>query len=182
MVNSKLFHLLAICVGGILLSGCVTAEKYKAEKARSLNFQRLLAQEEKRTGELDAELRRVKQENSELMSRNDELTNEVQAARSELDRVQEEVAMREAERQRRQARTELSDTNDSIPEAAPMATSIAESIVADAGSPRYHVVVSGDTLFRLGRQYGVSVNQIREWNGLTDDLIVVDQQLIVGYE
>jgi septal ring factor EnvC (AmiA/AmiB activator) len=181
MTNRKLLHLLAICVGGMLLSGCVMAEKYKAEKARSLNFQRLLAQEEKRTGELDAELRRVKQENSELMSRNDEMANEVQAARSELDRVREEVAMREAERQRRQARTELRDT-DSIPRAAPTATSIAESIVADAGSPRYHVVVSGDTLFRLGRQYGVSVNQIREWNGLTDNLIVVDHMLIVGYE
>ena len=35
------------------------AEKYDAEKARSLNFQRLLAQEEKRTGELDSEVKRT---------------------------------------------------------------------------------------------------------------------------
>jgi hypothetical protein len=45
--------------------GCVMTEKYEAEKARALNFQRLLAQEEKRTGELDSELKRVKPEHLE---------------------------------------------------------------------------------------------------------------------
>ena len=34
-----------IMAGTLVLSGCVMAEKYEAEKARSLNFQRLLAQE-----------------------------------------------------------------------------------------------------------------------------------------
>ena len=42
---------------GLNLSGCVMSEKYEAEKARSLNFQRLLAQEEKRSAELDSEVK-----------------------------------------------------------------------------------------------------------------------------
>ena len=54
------FRIVTIICGGLLLSGCVMAEKYDAEKARSLNFQRLLAQEEKRTGELDSEAKRSK--------------------------------------------------------------------------------------------------------------------------
>ena len=52
------YLIITIICGGLLLSGCVMAEKYDAEKARSLNFQRLRAQEEKRTGELDSEVKR----------------------------------------------------------------------------------------------------------------------------
>ena len=49
----KIISLGILLCGGWLVSGCVVLEeKYNAEKARSLNFQRLLTQEEKRTAEL----------------------------------------------------------------------------------------------------------------------------------
>ena len=60
MTISKQVSLSTVILGTFLLMGCVMTEKYEAEKARGLNFQRLLAQEEKRTGELDNELKRVK--------------------------------------------------------------------------------------------------------------------------
>src|SRR6185436_19766643 len=67
---------------GVLANGCVVLEeKYNAEKARSLNFQRLLAQEEKRTAELDSEVRRTKNELMEYEARNRELTAQLQASR-----------------------------------------------------------------------------------------------------
>lgn len=48
MGKTALFGILLF--GGTVMSGCVVLEeKFNAEKARSLNFQRLLAQEEKRT-------------------------------------------------------------------------------------------------------------------------------------
>ena len=50
----------------ILPSGCVSSEKLKAEKVRSLNFQRLLAQEEKRANTLDAQLAQKDKEIDEL--------------------------------------------------------------------------------------------------------------------
>ncbi len=90
------YRIVTVICGGLLLSGCVMAEKYDAEKARSLNFQRLLAQEEKRTGELDSEVKRSKNELMEYEARNRELTAQLQASRDQLSRVQEESeAMKE---------------------------------------------------------------------------------------
>ncbi len=82
---------LVLC-GTMLLSGCVVLEeKYNAEKARSLNFQRLLAQEEKRTAELDSEAKRTKKELAEFEARNRELAAQVQSAREQMGRLQEET-------------------------------------------------------------------------------------------
>jgi len=82
---------LVLC-GAMLLSGCVVLEeKYNAEKARSLNFQRLLAQEEKRTAELDSEAKRTKKELAEFEARNRELAAQVQSAREQMGRLQEET-------------------------------------------------------------------------------------------
>ena len=52
-----MFYAAIICLLGIVLAaGCVSSEKLQAEKIRGLNFQRLLAQEEKRANTLDAQL------------------------------------------------------------------------------------------------------------------------------
>lgn len=42
-----------------------------------------------------------------------------------------------------------------------------------------HTIVSGDTLWDLGNTFGVSVQELMEWNQLTSDLIFVNQELIV---
>jgi N-acetylmuramoyl-L-alanine amidase/LysM domain len=47
------------------------------------------------------------------------------------------------------------------------------------GVPSAHVVAAGDTLWALSRRYGVTVDQLRRWNDLTSDLIVVGQVLRV---
>lgn len=102
------YRIVTIVCGGLLLGGCVMAEKYDAEKARSLNFQRLLAQEEKRTGELDSEVKRSKNELMEYEARNRELTAQVQAARDQMARVQEEAeAMKESALLERKAKADL---------------------------------------------------------------------------
>lgn len=86
-----------LILGSLGLSGCVMSEKYEAEKARSLNFQRLLAQEEKRSAELDAEVKRSKRELSEYEARNRELGAQVEAVRQQAAQIQEEAqTMKEA--------------------------------------------------------------------------------------
>jgi LysM repeat protein len=47
--------------------------------------------------------------------------------------------------------------------------------------PIYHAVKSGETVFRLARNYRVRQEQVRKWNNLQDDKIEVGQKLIVGY-
>ncbi len=43
-----------------------------------------------------------------------------------------------------------------------------------------HTVRQGETLFSISRQYEVTVDQIRQWNGLRNNVISVGQELIVG--
>ncbi|WP_447597879.1 LysM peptidoglycan-binding domain-containing protein [Nitrospira sp. Nam80] len=99
----------SLVIMSILLStGCVMSEKYEAEKARSLNFQRLLAQEEKRTAELDSEVKRAKRELSEMEARNRELGAQVDAVRQQAAQIQEEAeAMKEAAMLERKAREDM---------------------------------------------------------------------------
>ena len=86
-------------------TGCVMKEEYEAQKARSLNFQRLLAQEEKRTGELDSELKQTKRQAIEFEAKNREMNAQVKAMQEQVAKFQQdaetfrEMAMREKERE-----------------------------------------------------------------------------------
>jgi LysM repeat protein len=191
------YRVVTIICGGLLLSGCVMAEKYDAATARSLNFQRLLAQEEKRTGELDSEVKRSKNELMEYEARNRELTAQVQAVREQMARVQEEAeAMKESALLERKAKADMKraltpmrkalpvepmpDTSAlGIDQAVPGPT---ESLLGSTRSPTVHVVKPGETLYRISRRYGVMVDKVRKWNKLPDDIIEVGQKLIVGQE
>ena len=199
------YRIVTIICGGLLLSGCVMAEKYDAEKARSLNFQRLLAQEEKRTGELDSEVKRSKNELMEYEARNRELTAQVQAVREQMARVQEEAeAMKESALLERKAKAdmkraltpmrkalpvepmpdtvELSASALGIAPEVPAVPGPTDSLLGSMRSPTVHVVKPGETLYRISRRYGVTVDKVRKWNKLPDDIIEVGQRLIVGQE
>jgi len=43
-----------------------------------------------------------------------------------------------------------------------------------------HVVQAGETLFAIGRTYGVSADQIMEWNGMTSPALTIGQKLSIG--
>jgi len=199
------YRIVTIICGGLLLSGCVMAEKYDAEKARSLNFQRLLAQEEKRTGELDSEVKRSKSELMEYEARNRELTAQLQATRDQMSRAQEEAeAMKESALLERKAKADmkrklppvrktlpvepmpdavdLSESALGITPEVPGAPGPADSSMRGARSAGVHIVKPGETLYRISRQHGVTVDKVRKWNKLPDDIIEVGQKLIVGQE
>ncbi|MBS0182498.1 MAG: LysM peptidoglycan-binding domain-containing protein [Nitrospira sp.] len=189
---------------GVLVSGCVVLEeKYNAEKARSLNFQRLLAQEEKRTAELDSEIRHTKAELAEFESRNRELSAQVQVAREQMGRLQEETeAIREATLLERKALEDMQRKGPSVsakpkkvevPKAASgrsggnlsdksmtAVTNPASAIKVTPGM--VHVVKPGETLFSIGRRYGVEIDKLKKLNKLPDDIVEVGQKLLVGAE
>jgi hypothetical protein len=199
------YRIVTIICGGLLLSGCVMAEKYDAEKARSLNFQRLLAQEEKRTGELDSEAKRSKNELIEYEARNRELTVQLQAAREQMARGQEEAeAMKESALLERKAKADMKRAHTPMRKSPPVeptpdtmdlsgsalgivpevstAPGPTDSLLGSMRSPAVHVVKPGETLYRISRRYGVTVDKVRKWNKLPDDIIEVGQRLIVGQE
>jgi LysM repeat protein len=187
---------------GALVSGCVVLEeKYNAEKARSLNFQRLLAQEEKRTAELDSEVRHTKAELADLEARNRELSAQVQMTREQMGRLQEEAeAIREAtvlerkaleDMQRKGHSPSVKPKKSELPKAASGGRSggtlsdkgmaaVAESVKVAEGA--VHVVKPGETLYSIGRRYGVEVDKLKRLNKLPDDIVEIGQKLLVGGE
>ena len=198
---------LVIWSAGPWLSGCVVLEeKYNAEKARSLNFQRLLAQEEKRTAELDSEAKRTKKELAEFEARNRELSAQVQSAREQMARLQEETeAIKESAFLERKAMEEMrkSGSSPAKKKAAPVTDLSTDLSTVQADLPRdltakeggtapaafsaakttnsaVHVVKPGETLFRISRRYGIDIEQLKKLNKLPDDIIEVGQKLIVG--
>ena len=202
LMSVSSYRIVTIICGGMLLSGCVMAEKYDAEKARSLNFQRLLAQEEKRTGELDSEVKRSKNELMEYEAKNRELTAQMQTVREQMTRAQEEAeAMKESALLERRAKADMKrvlkpmrkglptdsasdavDLNASALGVAPAVPGSAESPLRSMQSSNAHVVKPGETLFRISRRYSITVDNIKKWNRLPDDIIEVGQKLIVGQE
>ena len=196
------YRIVTLICGGLLLSGCVMAEKYDAEKARSLNFQRLLAQEEKRTGELDSEVKRSRNELMEYEARNRELTTQLQSTRDQMGRAQEEAeAMKESALLERKAKADMKRKLTPMRKASPVdpksdpldlsesalgltagGLGSADSLMGIVGSSGVHIVKPGETLYRISRQHGVTVDKVRKWNKLPDDIIEVGQKLIVGQE
>lgn len=132
-------------LSSLSLSGCVMSEKYEAEKARSLNFQRLLAQEEKRSAELDSEVKRSRRELSEYEARNRELGAQVEAVRQQAAQIQEEAqAMKEATLLEKRAQEDMkrlttipSKAKKAVPTPAPkkdFASAVDEALKAEVSS------------------------------------------------
>lgn len=207
--SRKILVGLSVLCCGPILGGCVVLEeKYNAEKARSLNFQRLLAQEEKRTAELDSEVKRTKNELAAFEARNRELTAQVQSVRDQLTRLQEEAeAIKEAAALERKAMEDMRKAG--VQPAKPKTAGRAADLSGDLGGGEIephrdaglrdaaalgeavtvvksgtviHVVKPGETLFRISRRYGVDVDKLKKMNKLPDDIIEVGQKLIVATE
>lgn len=206
----KLMVATLIIWSGSLLSGCVVLEeKYNAEKTRSLNFQRLLAQEERRTAELDSEVKRTKQELAEFEARNRELSGQVQSVREHMMRLQEETeAIKESALLERRAMEDMRRSSHPAakpkPAVPPPPQTLGEISVLESSPPKspvdkgsegiqepgpavrsgamLHVVKPGETLFRISRRYGIEIEKLKKMNKLPDDIIEVGQKLVVGAE
>jgi len=52
--------------------------------------------------------------------------------------------------------------------------------VSSTSSSKTYTVKSGDTLWGIAQSYGVSINQLMQWNNISGSLIFVGQRLIVS--
>ena len=205
LYSTRGFSYLKIVAGlfvcGGLLSGCVSTEKYEAEKARALNFQRLLAQEEKRTGELNVKYQDTQRQLGSLESQTRDLNAELEALRDQLSRSHDELSsardgsmvssddlklsepsisefgledldFKDSDLAKLESDLDL-DGND-----VPLDTVVESSSMAMGGGT--HTVVKGETLYSLSKQYGVTVDDLKVWNSLVDNTIHVGQEITVS--
>ena len=123
---------LLFLLGVVLSAGCVSKEQYEAEKVRGLNFQRLLAQEEKRADTLNAQLAQKDKELEELNSQLKETTDKIASLESQnRDLTVELNALKEQSRHQ----VEQEPVSDSpVPSTAPTVskdTSLSEPSLSD---------------------------------------------------
>jgi len=194
--------IVGMLVCGGLLTGCVSTEKYEAEKARALNFQRLLAQEEKRTGELNVKYQDTQRQLGSIESQTRDLDAELEALREQLNRSHNELSRVRGGGMATSDDLKLSepsisefglddlDFKDSdlaelesdfgLDSNEVALDSIAETTTVAINGGGFHSVAKGETLYRLSKQYGVTVDDLKTWNNLLDNTIHVGQQLIVS--
>lgn len=173
----------SLMIGG-LVSGCVSKEKFEQEKARALNFQRLLAQEEKRTGDLNTEVQEAKRQLSSLESQNRDLTIELEALRDQMARQTKNLAeSMEQEKNLDMASSDMTLSEKSLSEFGLSDLSFNESDFKDfdiaAGTSSMYTVVRGDTLYRIAKNNGITVKNLKNWNNLSGNIISIGQKLFV---
>lgn len=56
-------------------------------------------------------------------------------------------------------------------------TTAPPSVVKPNGTPSYHSVIAGETLYAISRKYGITVEALKRLNGLTSNDLSVGQQL-----
>ncbi|RDW20739.1 LysM peptidoglycan-binding domain-containing protein [Oceanobacillus chungangensis] len=71
----------------------------------------------------------------------------------------------------------VSNTGNSSAPSTPSKPKEPAKAPADNGGGSVYTVKSGDTLSRIGSQYGVSVANLKQWNNLKSDLIYIGQKL-----
>jgi len=171
-----------------LFAGCVSSEKYEAEKARALNFQRLLAQEEKRTGELNTQVQGSKRQIASIDAQNKDLTIELDALRDQMSRQDKNMDSMGSD----SGLSDLSSGSDltlsepSLSEFGLSDLSFDESDFRDFGEvsggeeSTSYTIVRGDTLYGISKKFGVTVGQLKNWNNIFGDTISIGQRLTVS--
>ncbi len=185
---------------GIMLAvaGCVTKETYTQQVNRTTNLQRLLAEEEKRSSDLTADVAKLRRQVGDLEAQNKLQSDQLKDARTQVVRSLEEVgclqdeiqASRKSSKSKRAtapAPTEPPDRLDELQfeptkgnkrEAKPASRM---SRMSETG-PVYHEVQRGDTLFNISKRYHTDVKTLKELNGLTSDNIELGQRIQVRKE
>jgi LysM repeat protein len=186
---------LVMFLGMMATAGCVTKESYTQQVNRTTNLQRLLAEEEKRSSDLAAEVSRLKRQSGDLEAQNKLLSDQLKDARAQVVRSLEEVGRLQEEVQNRRpiakskgiapTGTEPPDRLDELQFDVPVVKKearVSPRLTEDKGGSLYHEVQRGDTLFNISKRYNTDVKTLKALNGLTSNNIELGQRLQVRKE
>jgi LysM repeat protein len=180
----------------LVLPGCVTKESYTQQVNRTTNLQRLLADEEKHSADLNSEVTRLKNQVGDLEAQNKLISDQLKDARTqvvrsleEVGRLQEEVQSHRASvRSKRQgvapAPTEPPDRLGELQfetlGANKRQAKPSRAMTTEKNGASYHEVQRGDTLYNISKRYKTDVKTLKELNGLTSDEIHLGDRLMVS--
>jgi len=202
-MNSRVVAIMLVVVLG--LTGCVTKENYNAQILRANNFQRLLAEEEKRSVELSAENAKLKEQAVTLEAKSKVLTTQFEEANARVVRSLEEVGrLQDDLSEARATATILSGVRSALPKTSvtppkpptraalpPAASSLSPTEPPDrldelqpgsaGASFLYHTVKKGETLGGIAKRYKTDARMLRELNDMAGgDVVRPGDRLIVG--
>ena len=184
MTGKLVCSLFLLCVV-LGLPGCVNKENYTREVNRANSFQRLLAEEEKRSADLVAEIARLKSQVAELEAKNKTLTAQLNDAKAQVVRSLEEVGRLQAEVKRARAASVAPSGAAALPKtggAPPASMEPPDRLDELGGGPFiFHEVKSGETLASIAKRYKISVKTLGELNDMAaSDQVNPGDRLIVG--
>lgn len=181
---ARFFFLLCIVLG---LSGCVNKENYNREVNRANNFQRLLAEEEKRSADLVAEIARLKSQAADLEAKNKGLTAQLNEAKAQVVRSLEEVGRLQDEIKQARAMATALPNPSAMPKVrgvSPTSTEPPDRLdeLQTNSTPFFlHEVKPGETLDGIAKRYKTNAQTLRELNDLAaGDKVKPGDRLIVG--
>jgi LysM repeat protein len=191
--GSRLWVILAMMLA---LPGCVTKESYTQQVNRTTNLQRLLADEEKHSSDLNAEVARLKSQVADLEAQNKLISDQLKDARTQVVRSLEEVGRLQEEVQSHRASVKSkrqgvapapTEPPDRLGElqfeklgSNKKQAKTSKAMSAERTGSGYHEVKRGDTLFNIAKRYKTDVKTLKELNGLTSDDIQLGERLIVN--
>lgn len=56
---------------------------------------------------------------------------------------------------------------------------VARTNTRKSANPNTHIVAEKETLFSISRQYGVTIDELKEWNNLKDNSLALGQELVI---
>ena len=191
--DSLLWMILAMVLA---LPGCVTKESYTQQVNRTTNLQRLLADEEKHSSDLNAEVARLKNQVGDLEAQNKLISDQLKDARTQVVRSLEEVGRLQEEVQSHRASVK-SKRQGVAPAPTEPPDRLGELQFETLGANKrqakssrgmttgkdvagYHQVQRGDTLFSIAKRYKTDVKTLKALNGLTSDEIRLGERLMVS--
>jgi LysM repeat protein len=191
--DSLLWMILAMVLA---FPGCVTKESYTQQVNRTTNLQRLLADEEKHSSDLNAEVARLKNQVGDLEAQNKLISDQLKDARTQVVRSLEEVGRLQEEVQSHRASVKSkrqgvapapTEPPDRLGElqfetlgANKRQAKPSRGMTTGKNGAGYHEVQRGDTLFNIAKRYKTDVKTLKELNGLTGDEIRLGERLIVN--
>ena len=191
--DSLLWIILAMVLA---LPGCVTKESYTQQVNRTTNLQRLLAEEEKHSSDLNAEVARLKNQVGDLEAQNKLISDQLKDARTQIVRSLEEVGRLQEDVQSHRASVKpkrqgvapapteppdrLGELQSETLETGKRPAKASRATTTGKDGASYHEVQRGDTLFNISKRYQTDVKTLKELNGLTSDEIRLGDKLRVS--
>jgi len=167
---------------GVLVLICLAVVVFPKKNSRAENRLEKLESRLSDVEEIRLKTGRIDEHNTNI----EELKSRLAKVETDINMLIERLEKRSEIKPAKPSAAKPADTSHRKPEAAKPTPKKVESKPVKApkktGTPKYHKVKSGETMYQIASRYGLSVKDLQKLNHLgANPKLSTNQQLIVGY-